>query len=81
MAVKIRLARIGKTNKAFYRVVAIEEGLKRDGPGTEVLGTYDPHEKVKSEKLKIQVDRLNYWLSVGAKPTKTVHELISRISN
>lgn len=78
MAVKIRLARFGKVGKAFYRLVAIDEHLKRQGKAIEFLGTYDPH--ANAEKLKVKNDRLNYWLSVGAKPTKTVNELIAGIS-
>lgn len=80
MAVKLRLARFGKRSKAFYRLVAIDEHHKRQGKAIEFLGTYDPHAEDKNEKLKVKNDRLNYWLSVGAKPTKTVNDLIARIS-
>lgn len=76
MAVKIRLARFGKTGHALYRLVAIDEHKKRDGEAIEILGTYDPHQKVKSEKLKIKSERVKYWLSVGARPTKTVAGLL-----
>ncbi len=75
MAVKIRLARFGKRGKAFYRVVAVDESAKRNGRNVEILGTYDPHKT--ENKLEIKKDRLNYWLSVGAKPTKTVNDLLS----
>ncbi|MBI3559106.1 30S ribosomal protein S16 [Candidatus Gottesmanbacteria bacterium] len=78
MAVKLRLARFGKTGYALYRLVAIDEHKKRDGKAVEVLGTYDPHQKIKSEKLKIKSDRLDYWLSVGAKPTETVARLLKK---
>lgn len=76
MAVKIRLARTGKTNQPFYRVVAIDEHQKRDGRAIEILGAYDPH-KTKG-KLSMKKDRLDYWLSVGAKPTATVSNLITK---
>lgn len=76
MAVKIRLARFGKTGHALYRLVAIDEHKKRDGEAIEILGNYDPHQKVKSEKLKVKSERIKYWLSVGAKPTKTVAGLL-----
>lgn len=76
MAVKIRLARFGKTGHALYRLVAIDEHKKRDGEAIEILGNYDPHAKVKSEKLKVKSERIKYWLSVGAKPTKTVASLL-----
>lgn len=76
MAVKIRLSRFGKTGKPVYRVIVIDEHLKRDGKAVEVIGTYDPHNPVKNEKLKIKKDRLDYWKSVGATPTKTVADLL-----
>ncbi len=72
MAVKIRLARFGKRGHALYRLVAIDEHKKRDGSAVETLGNYDPH----TRKLEIKNDRLKYWLSVGAKPTKTVSDLL-----
>lgn len=76
MAVKIRLARTGKTNQPFYRVVAIDEHLKRDGRAIETLGSYNPHKT--ANKLEISLERVNYWLSVGAKPTLTVSNLIKK---
>ena len=76
MAVKIRLARFGKTGKPLYRLVAIDEHFKRNGKAVEILGTYNPHEKVKSQKLKVKSDRVKYWLSVGAKTTETVASLL-----
>ena len=74
MAVKIRLSRVGKTGKPFYRIIAIDEHFKRDGKAVEILGTYDPHKN--TEKFVIKKDRLDYWLSVGAKPTSTVANLL-----
>lgn len=76
MAVKIRLARFGKRGHPLYRVVAIDEQKKRDGPAVEILGTYDPHQK--QDKLTLKMDRVNYWLSVGAKPTETLRHLLPK---
>lgn len=76
MAVKIRLARFGKTGKAVYRLVAIDEHFKRNGRAIEVLGTYNPHGQTPEEKLKVKADRVKYWLSVGAKPTETAANLL-----
>lgn len=78
MAVKLRLSRVGKTGAALYRLIVIDEHLKRDGKAVEIVGSYNPH--AIKDKLIVKKDRLNYWLSVGAKPTQTVHELLSRIS-
>ncbi len=74
MAVKIRLARFGKTNQPLYRVVAIDEHKQRNGRAIETLGTYDPHKS--SSKLPIKKDRVNDWISVGAQPTDTVKNLL-----
>ena len=74
MAVKIRLARIGKANQPLYRLIAVDEGKKRSGSAIEILGTYNPH-KI-TGKLEIKKDRVDYWLSVGARPTETVAHLL-----
>ncbi|MCL4390546.1 MAG: 30S ribosomal protein S16 [Patescibacteria group bacterium] len=76
MAVKLRLTRIGKTGNAQYRLIAIDEHKRRGGRAIEVLGSYNPHQKVKSQKLKVKSERIKYWLSVGAKPTETVAQLL-----
>lgn len=74
MAVKIRLARFGKRNQPLYRLVAIDEHKKRDGVAIEILGQYDPA-KTKN-KVEVKIDRIRYWLSVGAKPSETVKHLL-----
>lgn len=74
MAVKLRLARFGKTGHALYRLVAIDEHKKRNGKAVEIIGNYDPHKTTK--KLILKKDRLDYWLSVGARPTETVKNLL-----
>lgn len=73
MSVKIRLARIGKRNQPAYRIIAIDESKKRNGRYLEILGFYNP--TVNPSEVKINKDRYNYWLSVGAKPTETVKNL------
>ncbi len=74
MAVKIRLARFGKTNQPAYRLVAIDEHKKRNGKAIEILGSYNPH--LKSNKIIVKRARVDYWLSVGAKPSATVKNLL-----
>ena len=78
MALKIRLTRVGATHKAYYRVVVAEARSRRDGAATEVLGTYQPTNKVRAEQCKLDLPRVDYWLSKGAKPTNTMHALIKR---
>ncbi len=75
MAVKLRLTRVGKTNQPLYRLVAIDEHKKRDGRAIEILGSYDPTQK--TNQVTVKKDRLDYWLSVGAKPSDTVKHLLS----
>ena len=78
MALKIRLTRVGATHKPYYRVVVAEARSRRDGAATEVLGTYQPTNKVRADQCKLDLARVDYWLGQGAKPTDTVHALIKR---
>jgi small subunit ribosomal protein S16 len=66
----IRLARIGKKKKPFYRVVVIEKSRPRNGRTLEVVGTYDPLQK--PALVKLEADRVKYWLERGAQPSDTV---------
>lgn len=70
MAVKIRLSRFGKKGQPSYRVIAVEESKKRDGKYLENLGFYNP--LTNPPTIKINKDRYQHWISVGAKPTETV---------
>lgn len=70
----ISLMRMGAKKKPFYRVVVKEKRSKRDGAYLENLGTYDPMTDPSTVNLKIE--RVNYWVSVGAQPTETVKRLI-----
>jgi small subunit ribosomal protein S16 len=74
MALKIRLSRIGSTHNPIYHVVVAEARSRRDGAATEILGTYNP--RAKTDVLRLKLDRADYWLSKGAKPTDTAHSLI-----
>ena len=78
MAVKIRLARGGKTHRPFYRVVVADKSKPRDGRFIEILGTYDP--ALEENKIKIDSDRVSYWQSKGARPTETVANLLKTLS-
>lgn len=76
MALKIKLARGGAAHHPVYRIVVAEARGRRDGRFVEVLGTYSP--KAKKEQLQIKLDRADYWISVGAKPTDTTRSLIKK---
>ena len=77
MALKIRLSRIGAVHKPIYHVVVAEARSRRDGSPAENLGTYSPRAKA-GEQLKLNVDRVDYWLSKGAIATDTAHALIKK---
>lgn len=76
MSVKIRLTKTGKKHRISFRVVAQDTQSKRDGRFLEILGYYLPYEK-KSTSFKIKNDRLNFWISKGAKPTEGVAKLLA----
>jgi small subunit ribosomal protein S16 len=78
MALKIRLQRHGASHRPFYRLVVTEALARRDGRFVEVLGTYEPQAKRAEEEVKIKLDRVDYWKSVGAKPTDTAASLIRK---
>ena len=73
--VKIRLSQTGSTNRKTYRIVAIEEGKRRDGREIEILGFYNP--LVKPAHTSVKRDRVNYWISVGAQMTPAVEKLLA----
>src|SRR5580704_7949525 len=70
----IRLSRIGKKKKPYYRVVVIEKTRPRNGRVVELVGTYDPLKK--PAELKLDADRIKHWLGVGAQPSDTVRSFI-----
>ena len=76
MALKIRLTRIGTRHQPHYRIVVAEARSRRDGDPTEVLGSYDP--RAKGSQVKVDLARVDYWLSKGAKPTESLHAMIKR---
>ena len=77
MAVRLRLKRMGRKKRPFYRVVAADKRAPRDGRHLEVLGHYDPMPQPHEVTLKL--DRIDYWLSVGALPSDTVASLIKQV--
>jgi small subunit ribosomal protein S16 len=74
LAVRIRLTRVGATKRPSYRVVAIDSRRPRDGRSLEILGFYDP--LTEPATVQIDADRLNAWISKGAKPSETVGKLM-----
>ena len=77
MSIKIRLARAGSKKRPFYRVVAADSRMPRDGRFIEKLGFFNPLlPKEKKERVGLQSERIKYWLSQGAKPTTRVARLL-----
>lgn len=76
MAVKLRLKRLGRTHKSVFRLSAMDARKPRDGRVLEELGLYDPTNKDQSQQLKLDAERVKYWLSVGAVPSETVAHLL-----
>ena len=77
MAVKIRLARGGSKKRPFYRIVAADSRMPRDGRFIEKLGTYNPLlAKDSEDRVKMDVERIQYWLSQGAQVTDRVSRFL-----
>ena len=74
--VSIRLARYGKKKKPFYRVVVIEKRNPRNGRFVEIVGTYDPLKD--PAEIKLEADRIKFWLGHGAQPSNTVRSFLRR---
>ena len=80
MALKIRLARGGAKKRPFYRIVVAEASAPRDGRFVERLGSYNPMLKAgHSERLVLNQERAQYWMSKGAKPTLRVHKMMTAL--
>ncbi|WP_428544605.1 30S ribosomal protein S16 [Profundibacter sp.] len=77
MAMKIRLARGGSKKRPFYRIVAADSRMPRDGRYIEKLGTYNPLlPKDSEERVKMDMERVKYWLSEGAQPTDRISRFL-----
>ncbi len=74
MATKIRLKRIGRRNRPFYRLVIMDARNRRDGAAIEEVGWYNPI--AKDEMYSLKEDRILHWLQEGAQPTDTAHDIL-----
>lgn len=78
MSVKLRLKRLGRTHRAVYRLAAVDSRTPRDGRTIEELGLYDPSNQDREQQVRLNTERIAYWLSVGAQPSPTVADLIKK---
>jgi len=76
VAVKIKLKRMGKMRNAQYRIVVADARTKRDGRAIEEIGIYQPKEE--PSLIRVDSERAQYWLGVGAQPTEAVVALLKR---
>jgi small subunit ribosomal protein S16 len=76
--VKLRLKRLGRTHRSVFRLSAMDARNPRDGRVLEELGVYDPSNRSHEQQLKLNAERIRYWLSAGAQPTETVAQLLKR---
>ncbi len=76
MATKIRLKRLGKIRSPHYRIVVMDSRTKRDGRAIEEIGLYQP--KNDPSVIKVDSERAQYWLGVGAQPTEAVVTIFKR---
>ena len=74
--VKLRLRRMGSTNKPFYRLIATDVRSGTQGRFLETLGWYDP--KQEGVNFNLKLDRIDYWLGVGAQVSDTAKSLIKK---
>ena len=75
--VRLRLTRLGRKKQPFYRIVAADSRAPRDGRFIESIGHYNP--MLNPPEIKIDLERVDYWLGVGASPSDTVAGLIKRV--
>lgn len=76
--VKIRLRRMGAKKAPYYRIVVADSRCPRDGRFIEEIGTYDPMAD-DAQKIKVDMERAQYWISNGAQPTDTVRGLLKKV--
>lgn len=78
MAVRIRMKKMGRTHRPFFRICAMDSRSPRDGRVIEELGFYDPMVKETDARAVLRSERIDYWLGVGAKPSDNVRVLIKK---
>jgi len=78
VAVRIRLQRMGRRHRPFYRIGVCDARTPRDGRMIENVGYYDPLAKTEEKQVVLKEERIRHWLSQGAQPTKTVSEILKR---
>jgi small subunit ribosomal protein S16 len=79
VAVRIRMKKLGRKHRPFFRICVMDSRKPRDGKAIEEVGTYDPMIREKSDRVRLKMDRIDYWMSVGATPSDKVATLIKKV--
>lgn len=79
MSVRIRMKRMGRKHRPFYRVCIMDRQKARDSRAIEEVGFYDTSVADKSKRVSLNMERIDYWLSVGAEPSEKVNALIKKV--
>ncbi len=74
--VRIRMTRVGRKNMAYWRIGVFDARTRRDGEPIEYIGSYNPHAKKAEEKVSIDRERVEHWVSKGAQLTDSVAALL-----
>ena len=77
--VRIRLKRMGRTHRPFFRISVMDQRVKRDGRSIEDIGHYDPMVPDKSQRVTVNMERYDYWIGVGAQPSEKLAVLIKKL--
>ncbi len=78
MAVRIRMKKMGRKHRPFFRICAVDRRAPRDGKVIEELGFYDPMVKETDARAILKSERIDYWISVGAQPSDRCATLIKK---
>lgn len=78
MAVRIRMKKLGRTHRPFYRICVMDQRSPRNGKAIEEVGHYDPMVRDKSKRVTLNMERVEHWISVGAQPSEKVAVLIRK---
>ena len=79
MAVKIRMTRMGRRHRPFFRINVVDSRVPRDGKILEKLGHYDPLVKDQDKQIVLKLERAKFWLDNGAIPSDTVSEMLTKM--
>lgn len=79
MAVRIRMKKIGRKHRPFYRICVMDSRVHREGKAIEEIGWYDTSVADKSKRVKVNLERVEYWVSVGASMSERVATLVKKV--